>query len=135
MNDFEPRQPILTSHEFEARQVVGPNRSKQRYDVTRPSADRNPQGFQPRPRPDFNANKSRPKPAPRPAKPKGFCHDELLQTYKGQVVTLVLAASGGETDVTLIDADRYTLLVSIDGSRELIFKSALVAILVKAREA
>jgi len=125
MHEFEGKQPVLTSHELTR---VGPQRGKQRFDVAPrrvEAAGHNGGGHgggKPN-RPHFN----KPSKPAREKKPQGFCHDQLLAAYKGCDLTLNLS-----DDITiegkLVDHDRYTLLVLVDGQSEIVFKSALVSI-------
>lgn len=129
-DDTAAPQPTLTSHEQSLRRV-GPSRGKQRYDVQRPERDntRRTQAGQGSPRPPF-------KPASRPQKPKvqRFDHDVLLQTLKGQTLTIWL---GDDTllKAKLLDGDRYTLLMEVEGHRELVFKSAIAQIVLDGGDA
>jgi hypothetical protein len=126
-NDF-PQQPVLTSH---LRQV-GPQRGKQRFDVS--NERRTPEVPRDRPeraeRPRFNPRgprQQRPQ-QPRQPKPVQFCHDQLLQAFKGTTILLQLSC-GDEVTARLIDSDRYALVVENDTlGRRIVYKSALDSI-------
>jgi hypothetical protein len=117
----QSRQPVLTSHELQAR-PVGPQRGpRKRFDVERPRQNNNDRPRNERP------HRDRPPREPRAPRPKQFCHDDLLQLYKGKTVVINLPDS--TVTAKLIDLDRYALLIEReDGSRHLVYKSAMTGI-------
>lgn len=119
MYDETPSQPVLTSHERNK------PRGKQHFNVQNPPRRENRDS---RPLNLRSAGKPGPRQAPPKQKFAGFCHDQMLKAYKGTQLTLVITGNG-EVDGKLIDVDRYTLVVETTHGRELIFKHALVAIL------
>ena len=121
--DTENYSIPLTAHILQAREV-GSGRGKKVFHVERqPQPERARQGGQLRAKPATAQQRGQ----KLEAKQRSFSHEQLLQSYKGCSLAIVLT-DGDEMDVKLLDADRYTLLVETRQARELIFKSAIAEI-------
>lgn len=62
----------------------------------------------------------------KPPKPKAWSHDDELQAHKGKMIS-ILRDNTSMVPYLLIDSDRFTLKVQIDGTVYVINKSAIVA--------
>lgn len=120
---YDPQPVVLTSHELQARRV-GPRRGKQHFEVSRVSSDdRYRDSLRDRPMKKVHKQPKAP----------GFNHEQMLQAYKGSIVTLV-NTDGALVEVKLIDVDRYTLVCEQDGVSAIIFKHAIASVILHNKQ-